>query len=354
MLSKESLEFFKQLVEAPSPSGFEQPAARVFREYVSEFASEVKTDVMGNSIAVLNKDAEVRVMLDAHIDQIGMIARFVNDQGLIYVNAIGGLNILTLPGTRMYIHSEKGRVLGVVGRKAIHQMEEEEKKAVPKLEDIWIDIGAKDKKDALDKISIGDPITFEASFEHLENNRVVSAGFDDKMGVLIVAETLKALSKEKLEVAVYGVAAVQEEVGLRGTKTAAYGINPQVGIAVEVNFANDYPGVNKQKWGETDLGKGPTVTSGPNINPKLREIITKAAQDKKIPYQDDAQGASTSTDANLMQVNKVGMATALVSVPLRYMHTQNEIISLDDIENCIKLLVESIKNIKADTSFIPE
>ncbi|PIU24187.1 hydrolase, partial [Candidatus Berkelbacteria bacterium CG08_land_8_20_14_0_20_39_8] len=330
MLSKESLDFFKKLVESPSPSGFEQPAAKVFRDYVSKF-SKVKVDVMGNSIATLNEEAGLRIMLAGHIDQIGFLVNYVNDQGFLYLTQAGGPNVLTLIGARLKIHTKKGPILGVFGAKTKHQLEEEEAKKTYKLEDLWVDIGAKDKNDALSMICVGDPVTFADGFEELLGGRVIAPGFDDKVGAFVVAEVLKNLANENLDAAVYGVATVQEELGLRGARTAAYGINPQVGIAIDVTFGNDYPGINKQKWGETDLDKGPVISRGGNINPKIYDTLVESAERLQLPYQIDAQGSATGTDANLMQVNKEGMATGLVSVPLRYMHSQCEIVSLDDV-----------------------
>lgn len=353
-LSKESLDFFKELVETPSPSGFEQPAARIYRKYASKFTSHVSVDVMGNSIAVLNPKAERKIMLAGHIDQVGLIIKYINDQGFIYFEKIGGTDPIALISAKVQIYTKKGFVLGVIGRKAIHQLDEEEKKKVPKLEDLWIDIGAKNKEDALKRVSIGDSITLVSFFEPLMNNLYVARGFDNKMGAFIIAETIKELSKEKIDFGVYAVATVQEELGARGAKAAAYGVNPEVGIAVDVNHSNDIPSVNKQKEGEIDMGKGPTIARGGNINAVVFSGLVDIAKKNKISHQIDAAGSPTGTDANLMQVNKVGMATASVGVPLRYMHTQAEVLSLVDVESTIKLLVSYIKGLKEDMSFIPE
>jgi endoglucanase len=350
-MNKESLEFFKKLMSAPSPSGFEGPAAKVFKEYLQPFTEEVKSDVMGNSIGVVNKKAPIRVMLAGHIDQIGLIVNHINDQGFIYFDKIGGINLGTLLSSRVAIHTGGGIILGVIGAKAAHQLEDEERKQIPKQENMFIDCGFKTKEEAVENVSIGDPITFVSEFNLLKNDLAVCAGFDDKMGSFIVAQILKNLAREDIKVSVYGVATVQEELGLRGAKTAAYSINPQVGIAFDVTFAS-HPGIDKQKWGEIEIGKGPVITRGANINPVIFDLLVKTAKDNNIPYQIDASGGATGTDANLMQVNKEGMATALISVPLRYMHSLNEVLSLKDIENTINLGTLFLQNLSGNEDFI--
>jgi len=350
-MNKESLDFFKKLMLAPSPSGFEGPAAKVFREYLKPHVEEIKSDIMGNSIAVINKKASLKIMLAGHIDQVGLIVNHISDQGFIYFDKIGGINLGILLSSRVAIHTNNGIILGIIGAKAVHQLEDEEKKQVPKMENMFIDCGFKSKEEAVKNVSIGDSITFVSSFEKLKNDLVVSAGFDDKMGSFIVAEILKNLAGENINVSVYGVATVQEELGLRGAKTAAYSINPQAGIAFDVGFAW-HPGIDKQKWGEVEIGKGPVITRGANINPVIFDLLVKTAKNNNIPYQIDASGGATGTDANLMQVSKEGMATALISVPLRYIHSSNEVLSLADIENAIKLGILFLKELKGNEDFI--
>lgn len=351
-MKEKSLNFLKELVDAPSPSGFEQPAQRVVRRYVSQYADELKTDFHGNVIASKNPDAHPRVMLAGHCDEVGFIVSFINDDGYIYFKSIGGVDAGIVAGQRLYIHTEEGPVLGITGKKAIHLMEGDEKKKVPKLKDLWIDIGAEDKENAEAIVAIGDPITFATGFEVLREDIVVSRAFDDKMGTFVVCEALRILEGIKSP-AVFVVSTVQEEIGLRGAKTSAYGVNPDVGIAVDVTHSSDYPGSDKKISGEVELGEGPVLYKGANINPVIGKLLVDTAKEKEIDYQFVAAPSGTGTDANAIQLNRAGVATALVSVPNRYMHTPLEVISLKDLESAAELLAETIRKITADTDFTP-
>lgn len=348
-----SLEFLKELVDTPSPSGFEQPAQRVVRKYVSQYADEVKTDFHGNVIATKNPDSKPRVMLAGHCDEVGFMVSFINDEGYIYFKSIGGIDAGIVAGQRLYIHTENGPVLGITGKKAIHLLEGDEKNKVPKFKDLWIDIGAKDKDEAKSIVAIGDPITFATNFEVLRGDIVVARDFDDKMGVFVVCETLRLLDEMEFEPAVFAVSTVQEEIGLRGAKTSAYGVNPDVGIAVDVTHSSDYPGSDKKISGEIKLGEGPVLCKGANINSVIGKLLADTAKEKEIPYQFEAAPGGTGTDANAIQLTRAGVAAALVSVPNRYMHTPLEVISLNDLENTSKLLAETICKITADTDFTP-
>ena len=352
----ESYEFLQKLIETPSPSGFEQPAARVYREYCKAFADEIKTDVMGSTIAVLNPKAEPKVMLSGHIDEIGFMVTSISKKGFISFRTIGGVDMHLVPGKRVHIHTNKGKVLGVVGRTAIHLTEPDDRKKVGKVHNFWIDIGAKTKKAVEGLVEIGDPVTFVDTIDKLQGDLVAGRAFDDRMGAFIVAETLRLLKprNKQLKAGVYGVASVQEEVGLRGARTAAYGVDPLVGIAIDVGFATDHPGSNTKRHGEYTLGKGPIISRGANINPKVYELLVKAAKRKKIPYQVQGIPGGTGTDANAIQLTRAGVAAGLLSVPVRYMHTPVEVMALKDLENTAKLLAEFILLIDKKTDFIPK
>ena len=228
-MRKESLEFLRKLMDVPSPSGFEQPAQRVFREYTAEFADEVETDVHGNTTAILNRDGKLRVMLAGHCDELGLMVNHIEDAGFIRFAAIGGIDQALLPGSRVVVHSKRGPVRGVIGKKPIHLLKPEERKKVLEIKRLWIDIGARNKADAGKVVEVGDPITMAGGFELLRNQLAVSRGFDDKIGSFVVAETVRLLSGGKLKAAVFGVSTVQEELGLRGAQTSAFGIDPHVG-----------------------------------------------------------------------------------------------------------------------------
>ena len=352
-MNKDSENFLRQLLEAPSPSGYEQPAAKIFRKRVKKSADKLITDVHGNSIAVLNPDAEFKFMITGHIDEIGLMITHIDDKGYIYVAQIGGMDPALLVGQRVKIMTEKGDVFGVIGRKAIHQMEAEERKKNVEMKNIWVDIGADSKKDAEKRVSVGDPIVIDVLYRRLNGDKIVSRATDDKVGAFVVAEVIRKLSKKKLNISVAGVATVQEEVGLRGAMTSVYTVNPDAGIAIDVGFASDHPETDPKKTGTVELGKGPVLHRGPNINPVLEKELFKTAKRINVPYQVTAEPRGTGTDANAMQLSRGGVATALLSIPNRYMHTPVEVISLKDLENSIKLLTEYIASHPAQRDYRP-
>ena len=351
----QSLDFLKAIVNVPSPSGFEEQAAEIYRQYTGAFADKVHTDVHGSVWAILNPDAKMKVMLAGHMDEIGFIIHYIGDDGMLYFGGIGGHDSTIPIGQRVWVHGKK-KTAGVIGRKAIHLLEEDERKKKPELKDLWIDIGASSKEEAEEVVSLGDVATFQSEFQLLMGDRAVARGFDNKMGSFIVAEALRILKETKSldpGVGVYAVATVQEEIGLRGARTAAFGIDPLSGLAVDVNHAVDYPGVSKTRYGQLDVGKGPSVMRGANANPTVFKMILEAAAKENIPYQVDVAPGGTGTDANAMQVSRGGMATGILGVALRYMHTPCELLSLTDVEDCARLMAAYCKGVKPDTDFTP-
>ncbi len=353
---KESSVFFEKLLAAPSPSGYEQPAQKIFRDHVAPFC-EVTTDVMGNVYGFIRGEGKGRpkVMIVGHSDEIGLQVKYIDDKGFIYFAAIGGVDAHLTPGKVVNIHTVAGPLQGVVGKRPIHLMDAKDRETVVKLEAQYIDIGAKDKKEAQKHVRTGDCITFESDYTRLLGNRVASRGFDDKAGSFVVAEVLRlvACEKKKLPVDLYGVSSVQEEIGLRGGTTSSYTVNPDIGICVEVDFATDQPDVERKHNGEVALGGGPILTRGANINHSLFELLYSTAMKEKIPVQITANPRATGTDANVMQISRGGVATALVKLPLRYMHTPVEVISIDDLENAAHLIVAALKRIRNSEQFLP-
>ena len=322
---------------------------------MARFADNVTTDVHGNVTAVLNPKAPLKVMLAGHMDQIGFLVNYIGDAGYIHMCAVGGIDTAVLPGSRVTIHAKGGPLTGVIGRKAIHLMKQEERNAGKiELVDVAVDCGFKDKKQAQEFIDVGDPITYQLGLEKVMNDRIISPGLDNKVGSFVVMEALRLLSEEKkLNVGVYAVATVQEEIGLRGARTAAYSIDPQAGIAVDVCHASDYAAVDKRTAGDVTIGGGPVIARGANINHALFDLCVDTAKKQKIAYQVDAAPGATGTDANSMQISRGGMATGLISIPNRYMHTQVELVSLVDLETAALLIAETIKRMDGKTSFIP-
>ena len=334
----ESFNFLQELINTISPSGFEQEVTKVWRDRTKRFADEIKTDILGNSIAILKKIGNPRIMFAGHIDEIGYMVKYINEAGYIYFSTIGGVDLHLIPGQRVWIKTIKGKVLGVIGKKPIHLLEEEEKKKITKIEELWIDIGAKNQKEAAAILNIGDPVVPAVGLETLNNNMMVGRGFDDKAGAFVISETLKILSHKRPKASIYGVATVQEEIGLRGAKVSAYGISPDIGIAIDVTFATDFPSMDKRKTGDIKIGQGPVIARGPNINPNIFDFLVEVAKKEKIPYQVEGISKATGTDANVIQLTKSGVATGLVSIPIRYMHTQVELLNFKDLENTSKLL----------------
>jgi putative aminopeptidase FrvX len=352
MLDKRSLDFLQRFVDTPSPSGFERPAQQVWRDYVSGFADRVDSDVQGNSIGVVNEGGHPKIMLIGHCDEVGFMVRYVNDMGFVYFGSIGGVDANIVPAQRVVINSAKGRVKGVVGRTAIHMQEKEDEKKGLKMHEIWIDIGAANKRDALKRLSIGDPIVFDAGFEVISGKMAAARGFDDKMGAFAVAEALRLLSrKKKLKAAVYGVASVQEEISFAGARTSAFSLNPDVCIAVDVGNATDTPGTSKEKFGEITLGKGPMIHTGSSVSPGVAELLKRVAGKRKIAYQDSASPRWTGTDADVVFSTRGGVACGLVSIPNRYMHTPVEMIHLGDLERGFRLMAAFCEEVAPGTDF---
>lgn len=354
MFSEESLKFLKDLMMTSSPSGFEEEAAKVYREYLQGFCDDVKTDVLGNTIGTVNPGAPLRVMLSGHYDEIGFQIVYISEEGLIYFRPNGGIDKLNVPSTEVEILTENGRIPGVIGKKPIHLLKPAERNTPPELEDMWIDIGAESREEAEKLVAIGDPIAVKSNFKMLSANRFMSKGTDDKVGAFVVAETLKELAKRKINVTVCGVGSVQEEVGLRGATTSTFGIDPQVGFAIDVGFATDLPDIPKKLLGDIRLGKGPELNRSCDNNVVLGRHLRAAAKAHNIPYQEAAaHRASGGTDAAQIQMTRAGVATALISIPNRYMHSPVEICDLRDVEAAVQILTETIAAFAGNESFIP-
>lgn len=355
MITDSALAFLERLLTTPSPSGFEGPNAQNFREYVTPFADEVRTDPMGSVIAVVNPEGSPRVMLAGHIDEIGFLVHYISDEGFLYFQPIGGHDNSVLIGQRVTVYAADGPVNGVIGKKPIHVLNADERGKPVELHDLWIDIGVTGGKDeALAAgIRVGDPVTYAVGFTRLTGDRVTGRALDDRIGAWVVAEALRRVKEKNPTAAVFAVATVQEEIGLRGAHTSAYGIAPQIGIAVDVTFATDYPSMDKRKHSELKIGSGPAILRGANANRKLADRIFAVAEEHQIPHQPEAAPRGTGTDANAMQISRAGMTTGLVGIPLRYMHTPCELISLADADHAAELLAEVCASLKPEDDWIP-
>ena len=354
-MRKASMEFLQAMLAAPGPSGYEGPVREVWKKETTRFAEDVRVDLHGNAIASLNGAGSPRIMLAGHMDELGFQVVHIDEEGYISFNTVGGFDMAIVPGRKVRIHTAKGDVLGVIGKKPIHVMTPEDRRKVAEKHELWMDIGAKDGKEARKLVAIGDPVTYDANFEVMRRGLAVSRAFDNKMGAFVVAETMRkvAADRRKVRAGLFSVATVQEEVGLRGASTSTYGVDPMVGIALDVNFATDHPGMDKRRVGDHKVGGGPIISRGANINPMVFDELVKAAKRKSIPYQISAEPGGTGTDANAMQLTRAGVATGLVGVALRYMHTPVEMLSLDDLEHTSELLKEFVLRVDDKTSFVP-
>ncbi len=348
-----SHDFLKELLLTPSPSGYERPIQDVVRSYVAGFADDVQTDVHGNVIVGKNLEAECRLMFAGHCDQIGLLVSQIDESGFIYTQTIGGWDPIQLVGQRMTIWTASGGIPGVIARKPIHLLKDEERKAPVKTEELWIDIGARDKEDAASVIRIGDPVTLELGYQELRNNMANSPGMDNRTGLWIVIEALRRAAAGPLKCSLFAVSTVQEEIGLRGAKTSAFGIDPHVAIAVDVTHATDCPTIDKRQQGEISLGGGPVIYRGPNMNHVVTEKLIQHCETAALPYQLAASGRATPNDANMLQVSRAGVATGLVAVPNRYMHSAVETISLDDLDRAADLLAAFARELSPDDDFTP-
>ncbi|MBX3011264.1 MAG: M42 family metallopeptidase [Caldilineaceae bacterium] len=346
-------EFLKALLMAPSPSGYEQPVQAVVRDYVQHFADTVTTDVHGNVIVAKNPTAPQRVLLAGHCDQIGLVVTYIDEKGFLYTKPIGGWDPQQLIGQRMTVWTQSGPVPAVIARKPIHLLKEEERSKVVKLEEMWLDIGAKDKAEAAGLVMIGDAVTLELGYQELRNGLANAPGMDNITGVWVVIEALRRAAQQPLNCAIYAVSTVQEEIGLRGAYTSTFGIAPHIGIAVDVTHATDCPTLDPKQNGEIKLGSGPVIERGPNVNPRLFTKLVDTATSQALPYQIAAHNRGTGTDANAIQLSRAGVVTGLISIPNRYMHSAVETIALDDIDRAADLLAAFMVSLNGDEDFTP-
>jgi putative aminopeptidase FrvX len=352
-ITDQSKSFLHRLLETPSPSGFEERIQQVVREWATPLADEIRTDLHGNLIAVKNPGGSPRILLDGHCDQIGLIITHVDSDGFLYAQPIGGWDPQILLGQRVQVWAKGGPILGVIARKPKHLLTPEEMKKVPEIHELWIDVGAKDKDEAKSIVSPGDPVTVLLGAREMRNGLVCGAKMDDATGLFVVFEALNRLKGKSINPALFVVSAVQEEVGLRGAHTAAYGVDPQVGIAVDVTHATDCPTIDKRTLGEIKIGGGPVLFRGPNVNTRVANKLAGVAEREKLPLQNAGLGRGASNDANPIQLTRGGVATSAIGLPLRYMHSPVEVVSLSDLDAAAELLAQFVTSVERDEDFTP-
>lgn len=354
MLDDRSLAFLQRLLDAHGPSGFEQEPARLWREEAKAFAA-LEVDVAGNSLATLNPAGTPRVMLAGHVDEIGVMVVHVDDDGFVHFGAVGGWDSQVLVGQRVVLQGRAGPVPGVVGKKPIHLIKADEKDKVSKITDLWLDIGAANRAEALERVRVGDAGVIAASSLALPNGRLASRAIDNRIGAFVVLEALRRLAAAPPAAAVVAVATTQEEIGTTGggARTSAFGVEPHAAVVVDVTHATDFPGAEKKEQGDFRLGGGPVLARGSAVSRVVFEQLAAAAEAEGIPFAIEATPRYTSTDADAVYTSRRGVATGLVSVPCRYMHSPNEMVSTDDLDRTAELLAAWVRRLAPSTSFIP-
>ena len=354
MLDDRSTTFLRRLLDAPGPSGFERVPARLWREEAQAFAA-VEVDVAGNSLATLNPAGRPRVMLAGHVDEIGVMVVHVDDEGFLHFGAIGGWDSQVLVGQRVVLEGRAGPVAGVIGKKAIHLVKSEEKDKVSKITDLWIDIGATSKAEALERVRVGDAGVIACSALELPNGRLASRSVDNRIGAFVVLEALRRLAADPPRACAVAVATTQEEIGVSGggARTSAFRVEPDVAVVVDVTHATDFPGAEKKEHGDFKLGGGPVLCRGSAVHAVVFDQLVATAEAEGIPFAIEAAPRYTSTDADQVYTSRRGVATGLVSVPCRYMHSPNELVALEDLDRTAALLAAWVRRLETGTSFIP-
>ncbi len=353
MLTDTSVSFLKRLLDTPGPSGFEAAPARIWREEAARFA-RVTADVHGNSMATVNPGGAPTIMLAGHIDEIGVIVQHIDEDGYVHISAIGGWDPQVLVAQRIRFLGSDGDVYGVVGKKPIHLMKPEDREKASRMTDIWVDIGAANRGEAEKRLSVGDAGVIDSRALELPNGRIVSRSVDDRIGAFIVLEALRRYAERPGSATVVAAATTQEEISWGhggGARVCATCIGAQMAIVVDVTFATDHPGIEKKELGEHGIGSGPVLTRGSIISPVVFRLLRGTATELGVPFTLQAAGRDTSTDADAIHVAREGIATALVSVPNRYMHSPNEMVSLEDVDRAATLIAETCRRVDRSTDF---
>lgn len=357
MLADPSLTFLTALLDAPGPSGFETAPARRWRAEAEGFADAVRADVNGNSFATLNGGAGAEaapLMLAGHIDEIGLMVLHIDEQGYLWFDPIGGWDQQVFVGQRVTLLGHAGPVPGVIGKPAIHLLEKETRDKVSKVSELWIDIGAGSRAEATARVRVGDAGVLGSALQRLPNDRLVSRSLDNRIGAFVVLEALRQLAADRPAVPVTAVATAQEEICQMGggARSSATALAPLAAIVVDVTHATDTPGIEKKQHGDIALGGGPVLSRGSVVNARVFELLVETAEREQIPYAVQAAARDTGTDADAIFTAHRGVATGLVSVPLRYMHTPNELVALADVERAARLLAAFARRLTPTSDFV--
>ena len=328
----------EELLGAPAPSGYEGPASDVWRGAAS-FA-DLRSDALGSSVARIGEEGSRPLLaVVGHIDEIGLVITHLDEKGFLYFAPIGGWDSQVLVGQRVLVQGVNGPVPGVVGRKPIHLLDEEQRKKVPELKEMHIDIGARDESEARARVRVGDPVVIAGDPVGLADGRLVSRSLDNRIGAYVAVEALRRVHERgELAGGMAAVAAVQEEITSSGALTTAFSLDPDLALAVDVTHATDAPGVEEKEHGRHPLGSGPVVGRGATLSPRIFELLFQTAERLGVPHTVEASGRGTRTDADAIQIARRGIPTGLISIPLRYMHSPVEMVDLADVEAAVELV----------------
>ncbi|MDZ7694527.1 MAG: M20/M25/M40 family metallo-hydrolase [Balneolaceae bacterium] len=355
MYNTPEYDFLEKLLVTPSPTGFESAGQKVWTDYVGKFADNVETDAYGSAVAKLNTSFDViTVMLEAHCDEIGMIVQHITDDGFIFLNKLGGSDSTIARAKRVFIHSRDGIVSGVVGNTAIHLQDKKNGGGdQPAWKDIYVDIGASSKEEALKMVQVGDPVTYADDFEFLSDDVLTGRGLDNRIGGYMIAQALRKLNerRDELNVNVMALNSVQEEVGGYGARMMSFRLEPDLALVTDVTHATDSPGINNKEHGLIKLRQGPVLQHGGANHPKVVEFLEKVVGEKEFDVQHEANSVRTGTDTDSIFYQKTGIPSALISLPLRYMHSPVETTSIKDVERVVDLFVESVLSLEPDQTF---
>ena len=353
ILDKKSITFLENYLNNAAPTGYESSGQKIWMNYLKPYVDEFITDTYGTAVGVINPDAKYKVVIEGHSDEISWYVNYITDNGLIYVIRNGGSDHQIAPSKWVNIHTKKGIVQGVFGWPAIHTRKNG-KEEIPKLDNIFIDVGAKDKKEVVKMgIHVGCVITYPDTFKVLNKDKFLCRAIDNRAGGFMIAQVARLISKNniKLPFGLYITNSVQEEVGLRGAEMITQTLNPNLALVTDVCHDTTTPMINKKTEGHTEIGKGPVISYAPAVQNNLRERIIETAEKNKIPFQRLASSRFTGTDTDAFAYSNGGVASALISLPLRYMHTTVEMVHRKDVENVIKLIYETLLTIKNGESF---
>ena len=345
--------FFRELLETPGPSGYEGPVQAVFEKYVEPYADELRRFRHGSVAAIRNPQGSPRVIVTGHADEIGLIVHHIDDNGFLYVRPIGGIDLVTLPGARVDVHTASGVLPGVIGRKPTHLQESDERRKVGKIKTAYVDIGAADKAAASECVRPGDTITFAPGVTRLGDKLVSSKATDNRTGVFCAAEALRLVSEARPEACVIALSTVCEEIGGEGALTSAYDLEPDVAIVIDVTFATDQPDVSGSDTSELSLGKGPVLARGPRLNETVVDLLGQAAEAAGIEVQYEVVHHRTGTDGDLFYRSRGGVPIAVIGVPCRYMHTPAEVVSVEDLDAIAQLVSRFAFDLREGQSFDP-